>query len=216
MAEQVTDIVWRVRQLIHDSAGARWTDDEMLRWINDGLRELVLLKPSANAQRVTLNLVAGSVQELPTGGMQLIRITHNTSGNAIRICDQDRLDATAPSWRADPETGTVVHYMYSDESPYEFQVYPPNDGTGRVEASVAMEPTQVTAMGQANPLADIYIPALTDYLIYRAYSKHSKHAGNEQRAMNAYGRFAQALGVRRTNEIEGDPNLTNKDARGVE
>lgn len=216
MAEQVQDIVWRVRQLIHDSAGARWTDDEMIRWVNDGLREIVLLKPSANAQRKTLNLVAGTVQELPLGSLQLIRITHNTSGTAIRLVDQDRLDATSPNWRIDPEVKQVVHYMYADEAPEEFQVYPPNDGTGSIQASVAMQPTEVTAMGNANPLNDIYIPALTDYLIYRAYSKHSKHAGNEQRAMNAYGRFAQALGVRRQNEVQDDPNQTNRDARGVE
>lgn len=216
MAEQVQDIVWRVRQLVHDSAGARWTDDEMIRWVNDGLREIVLLKPSSNAQRKTLQLVAGTVQELPVGSLQLIRITHNTSGSAIRLVDQDRLDATAPNWRIEAEAAQVVHYMYSDEAPEEYQVYPPNNGVGSVEASVAMQPTEVTAMGNPNPLNDIYIPALTDYLIYRAYSKHSKHAGNEQRAMNAYSRFAQALGVRRTNEIEGDPNLTNKDARGIE
>ena len=215
--EVVTEIVWRVRQLVHDSAGSRWTDQEFMHWINDGLREIVMLKPSANAVRVTLDLDPGTIQALPDGAVQLLRVTHNTGGAGVRIVDQDRLDAVDPSWRSENAQTTVVHYMYDKETPMEYQVYPPNTGSGSLEASVAMEPTKITAIGETNPLPDIYVPALVDYLIYRAYSKQSKYAGNSQRAAAAYQRFAQALGIKRTIEVESDPNTTNKaETQGVE
>jgi len=215
--ELVSDIVWRVRQLVHDAAGARWEDAEMLKWANDGLREIVLFKPSANATRETLSLSPGTVQELPDDCAQLVRITHNTSGAAVRLVDMDRLDASAPAWRTAAETSAVEHYMYDDDSPQEFQVYPPNDGNGSLEAVVAKHPTKIQFMADTFPLSDIYVPAMVDYLLYRAYSKHSKFAGNENRAAAAYQRFAQALGVKRMNETQGDPNVTNKnETQGVE
>ena len=214
--QSISEVVWRVRQLIHDSAGSRWADTEMLKWFNDGLAELVLLKPTANSQRLTLSLAAGTVQELPAGSLLLLRITHNTSGAGIRLVDQDRLDASAPTWRVAPSTVDIQHYMYEPEVPKEFQVYPPNTGAGSVEATVTIEPTRVTSVSDLLPLDDIYIPTLVDYLLYRAYSKHSKFSGNEARANNAYQRFGQALGVKMAQETSLDPNITNADAGGVE
>lgn len=217
--QAVSEVIWRARQLIHDTAGARWVDAEMLKWFNDGMAEMVLLKPSCNTKRVTLTLVAGTVQQLPAGAVQLIRITHNTSGGApVRPIDQDRLDAAAPGWRAMAATVVVDHYMYDPSVPTEYQVYPPNTGAGSLQAAVGMEFTRVDAIGTPIPPQDIYIPALTDYLLYRAYSKHSKFAGNEQRALAAYTRFAQALGVKLTQEQALDPNKTNKNQNppGVE
>jgi hypothetical protein len=214
--QSVSEVVWRVRQLIHDSAGARWDDTEMLKWFNDGLAEVVLLKPTANSQRLTLSLVVGTVQELPAGSLLLLRITHNASGAGVRLVDQDRLDASAPTWRVVPSTVDIQHYMYEPEIPKEFQVYPPNTGAGSVEATVSIEPTRVTSVSDLLPLDDIYIPTLVDYLLYRAYSKHSKFSGNETRANNAYQRFGQALGVKMAQETSLDPNITNADAGGVE
>jgi hypothetical protein len=114
-------------------------------------------------------------------------------------------------------TDTVQHYTYDKLYPKEFQVYPPNDGNGTLEALVSKEFTRVTALGTIIPVDDIYIPAMTDYLLYRAYSKHSKFAGNEQRATNAYSRFGQALGIQIQQEAATDPNQTNKSPQsGVE
>jgi len=210
MATPVTDVVWRARQLIHDSAGSRWDDTEMLHWFNDGARELIMLKPSASADRRTISLVAGTVQTIPDDAAQLLRITHNTGGPAIRLIDQDRLDASVPTWRTETPTSEVFHYMYDEEDPREFQVYPPNDGTGAVEARCAMMPRVLTHISQDFPLEEFYIPVMVDYLLYRAYSKHSKFSGNENRAAGAYQRFAEKLGVRNQLEIVKDPNITNK------
>lgn len=213
----VTEIFSRARDLVHDSAGSRWVDAELIRWFNDGLKEVVLHKPSANSARTTLTLVAGSIQELPAGAIQLLKITHNsTSKKACRFVDQDRLDAAEPGWRAAPGTVDADHYMYDPETPMEYQVYPPNTGGGQLEATLATEPADVTTVGETIPLNDIYVPCMVDYLIYRAYSKHSKFTGNEQRAKNARERFLTALGVKMQLEQRLDPRQTIRDEQGVE
>jgi len=219
--QQVTEIIWRVRQLIHDSAGSRWDDTEMLKWLSDGLLETVLHKPTANTKRVTLQLVVGTVQSLPTTAIQLLRISHNTtSSSSIRIIDQDRLDAADPSWRTSTtatRTVDVQHYMYEALAPKEFHVYPPNTGAGQLEATVSETPLEVTSMTANFPLEAVYGPAIVDYLLYRAYSKHSKFAGNEQRASNAYNRYLQQLGTKFQAETAIQPNTTNKNPQtGVE
>ena len=217
----VTEIIWRVRQLIHDSAGSRWDDTEMLKWLNDSLLETVLHKPTANSKRVTLNLVTGTVQALPATAVQLLRISHNkTSSTSIRIIDQDRLDAADPSWRVSTvatQTVDVQHYMYDALVPKEFHVYPANYGSGQLEATVSETPPTISTMASIFPLEDIYGPAIVDYLLYRAYSKHSKFAGNEQRASNAYNRYLQQLGTKFQAETAIQPNTTNKNPQtGVE
>lgn len=213
----VSEVVWRVRQLIHDSAGSRWDDTEMMRWFNDGIAELMTAKPTANSKRVTIALQAGTIQALPANALQLLRITHNSSGASIRIVDQDRLDAVEPTWRTKTPTAAVQHYIYDPEIPREFEVYPPNTGGGSVAAVVSQEPSRITSMAQLMPVEDVYIPVMVDYLLYRAYSKHSKFAGNEQRARNAYTQFAQALGIKFQAEAGLDPNITNKNPQtGVE
>jgi hypothetical protein len=214
--EPVSEIVWRVRQLVHDSSGARWSDAEMIKWVNDGLNQTVLFKPTANSIRISIPLAVGTIQDLPASAFQLLRITHNTTGESCRVIDQDRLDAANPMWRVATQTSTVEHYMYEPEIPREFQVYPANDGTGSVEATVSGVPTRVVTMTDPIPLDNIYGPVLVDYLLYRAYSKHSKFAGNEQRAANAYQRFAQSLGMKVQSEGSLDPNITNVDAQGTE
>lgn len=219
--QAVQEVVWRVRQLIHDSAGSRWDDAEMLKWLNDSLLETVLHKPTANSQRVTLQLDTGTVQSLPTSAVQLLRISHNSvSYGSIRVIDQDRLDAADPNWRvSDVNTNTtdVQHYMYDPLAPKEFHVYPANNGAGQVEATVSQTPTNITSMNALFPLEDIYGPAVVDYLLYRAYSKHSKFAGNEQRAANAYNRYLQQLGVKAQGEAMLQPSVTNKNPQtGVE
>lgn len=219
--QAVTSTIWRVRQLIHDSAGSRWDDAEMLKWLNDGLLETVLHKPTANSKRVTLQLASGTVQSLPTSALQLLRISHNkVSSSSIRFIDQDRLDAADPYWRvssADTRTVDVQHYMYDPIAPKEFHVYPANTGTGQLEATVAETPSNITNMQTIFPLEDVYGPAIVDYLLYRAYSKHSKFAGNEQRAANAYNRYLQQLGVKAQGEAMLSPSVTNKNPQtGVE
>jgi hypothetical protein len=56
------DVIDRARELINDVAssfvsGFRWSDAELLRWLTDGQREIVKLKPEANAVTALFTVV---------------------------------------------------------------------------------------------------------------------------------------------------------------
>ncbi len=59
-------IINRVRtQLIDTGPAQRWSDEELLRWVSDGQRMIALAVPSAVSKRVTVQLIEGTLQELP-------------------------------------------------------------------------------------------------------------------------------------------------------
>jgi len=81
-------------QLI-DISGVRWTRAELLGWLNDGLRQIVVMQPNASATRSAVQLAAGTRQTLPSGGWMLLSVYRNmgttgtTPGRAVRISSRE-------------------------------------------------------------------------------------------------------------------------------
>jgi len=63
-------------QLI-DLTNIRWTRAELLSWLNDGMRQIVLIQPSASTTTVSKLLVAGTRQTLPVDGWLLLSVYRN-------------------------------------------------------------------------------------------------------------------------------------------
>jgi hypothetical protein len=78
------DVIDRVRELINDVpnnfvAGTRWSDEELLQWISDGQREIVKLKPEANAITDGFQVTGGMPRQRldPSVAYRLIRVEAN-------------------------------------------------------------------------------------------------------------------------------------------
>lgn len=81
------DVINRARQLINDVgsgfvAGLRWSDAELLQWLTDGQREIVKLKPEANAVKDWFDVVDGRPRQRlsPTIAYRLVRVESNGTG----------------------------------------------------------------------------------------------------------------------------------------
>lgn len=235
-----SDVLDRARRILLDETSVRWPLPELVLWLNDGLRELVTLKPSATAAPVILELAAGTLQAIPAEQLALLRLVRNIDalpaspgappvpGRAIRICPRDQLDTLNPDWhRAEsvPFDRVVRHYVYDETAPRTFYVYPGNDGTGLVEAIVSKMP-QLVALPASAPdqlpsyegitldVHEIYGAALVDYVLYRAYSKDAQFAGNAQRAGAHYGQFQNLIGVKGAAEAATTPNAARSVGSG--
>lgn len=77
MALTAAQVISRVRDLLQDSAGTRWPDPTLLRFLNDGLRDIVSLRPEALQNTVIAQLAEGVRQELPTGYRRFVRMPRN-------------------------------------------------------------------------------------------------------------------------------------------
>jgi hypothetical protein len=211
-------IVRRVVETLQDNTSVRWPVNELVRYMNDGQREIVLYRPDAMVTNAAVALVAGSKQSLPANGAKLIEVVRNTSGGrrSVRLVNREILDSQSPGWHNITGATEILHFMYDPRDPKIFYVYPPAAASGAsLDVVYASLPTDITepadgalytAVSGNLSVPDIYGNVIQDYMLYRAYSKDSEYAGNAQRAQAHYGAFANALGIEMKATVNFQPN----------
>lgn len=216
MPMTVNDVVTRATFLLNDvgnaaagvAANTRWTQPEMIDWVSDAQRQIVLMKPDASSTVKFMAPVAGTRQSLPSDGWLLLSINRNASGRAIRQVDRKILDAQNPNWHADPAQAVAWNYTYDANDQYAFYVYPPNDGTGSIELNYSVMPAQMVALTDTLLLDTIYLTPMVDYVCFRALSKDAEFAGGASLASNFFNAFINAIGQRTTVEKMASPDAT--------
>lgn len=196
--------------ILQDKTGVRWPAGELLPWLNDGQRELVVHKPSAYSINEAVALVLGTRQRIPATGIQLLDVVCNISGGQVRgdavtLINREILDAQVRGWHRKDPVDEVKHYVYKIDDPKTFYVYPPADGLGALEIVYSAAPPEVAA-AQVIAVDDIWKQALIDYVLYRAYSKDAEYAGNDGRAVKHFQAFMFAVTGRTNAELAKDPN----------
>jgi hypothetical protein len=215
-------MIHRVADALQDPTAIRWTTAELVRYLNDGVRETVIYRPDAANTTATLVLVAGTRQALPATHAKLIDVLYNTASKlAVRMTTREILDAQTPSWRAISGTVDVKHFIYDPRQPKVFDVYPPATSASSIEAIVAVFPTDIAEPAAATiwsdvvgnfGLPDIFANAVQDYVLFRAYSKDAEYAGNEAKAAGHYAAFANALGIEIKATVMVGPQGTGSDS----
>ncbi len=225
MAITAQSIIRRVVETIQDNTSIRWPIAELVRYLNDGQREIILYRPDAMVTKENVTLALGTRQSLPAAGSKLIDITRNVSASkrAIRIINREILDAQTPVWHGLAGVVEILHYMYDPRDPKVFYVYPPALTTSIVEVIFSSLPTDIaepadgalyTAVTGNISVPDIYGNLIQNYIQYRVWNKDSEYAGNAARSQTEYGVFTNALGaeikatVMVAPQSQGNPNRT--------
>lgn len=205
-------IISRAAVALQDTAGVRWTRTELLDYLNEGQRELVIKKPSAYVLHINMLLAAGTRQFLPGSDdsgqidpIQLIEIVRNSTGRAVRLIERALLDAVNQDWHAAPQATLVQHYCFNELDPASFFVYPPNNGSGCVEITCSAAPPALPSESAVIALDDIYQGALLDYCVYRAFLKDAEYAADPARAAARYASFLATLEGKATQESVASP-----------
>lgn len=210
----------RVIDTLLDAGHTRWVIPELVRYLNDGQREIVVYRPDATSTTASVALVAGARQALPANGIKLMEVVRNTSGahKPVRMTDRKMLDVISPGWTALAGVTEIVHAMYDPLEPRAFYVYPPAAASGAsLEITYSASPVDVAtpAAGNTAVLADvqgnvsvqdIYVNPLVDYTLYRAFAKDAEFAGQSARASAHFGAFAQSLGIELKGTVGVAPN----------
>jgi hypothetical protein len=144
MAIAAKDIIHRSVDTLQDTTSIRWPVNELIRYLNDGQREVVMYRPDAMVTNDVIVCAAGSRQtlrEVAAGGKgvgaKLIDVVRNvTSGLAVRLTNREILDSQMPGWHNFAGVTDIKHYMFDPRDPKMFYVYPPA-ATGTTETSAA-------------------------------------------------------------------------------
>ena len=210
-------VIRRCVETLQDPTSIRWPVAELVRYLNDGQREVALYRPDSMGTTATVTCVAGTKQALPANGAKLIDVVRNATGTkkAVRLTNREILDAQTPGWHNLTGVGEVLHYMYDPRDPRVFYVYPPATASAQLDIVYSAYPLDVTEPADGSlytavagniGVPDIYTNALQDYILYRAYTKDSEYAGNAARAQAHYAAFANALGVEIKATVAVGPN----------
>ena len=201
----------RATDLIMDNTSVRWPANELVRYLNDAQREVLIARPDAINRTATVTLAVGTRQNLDSMALspaptKLIEISRNMAATsakkAVRLVPRQILDAQTPGWHTIAGTVDILHYMFDPRDPKTFYVYPPALATAQLEVMYSGVPVDVVepapgalfgdVVGNLG-VPDIYGNAVLDYILYRAYSKDSEFAGNSARAASHYAAFAASL-----------------------
>lgn len=215
MTIPVQEIIDRVTDLLLDKDRAddqaRWSDDELIRWINDSRMAIITRKPSACSKIATVALAAGSHQAVPANGVQLLDIICNmgmdgaSPGRSIRRTDRQNLDDDDLYWQSATQKVEISQFTYDDRTPKDYFVSPPAKVGTQIKISYAAIPDQVNTTGDALDVGLEVMDAVVNYVAFRAKSKDSEYA-NAAEAAGFYGAFGDALGVQTQTQAAASPN----------
>ncbi len=218
MAVPAKQVIRRVVDILVDSTSVAWPVDELVRWLNDGQREIAIQRPDATAAVMPIVLAAGFRQSLPPTAAKLFDIPNLTGGGPIRQVDRRELDEVEPAWRQGAQSAAIKHFMHDPRLPRLFEVYPPAIAGTSVDAEVSSNPQDVVVPNPGQTwndvvgdiaVADLFQSALVDYVLYRAYSKANEMAGNGARAQAHYGALSCSLGTDVSAALTVAPNTSN-------
>lgn len=213
----VADVLDRASVIIQDQSKVRWPQAELLKWLNDGRRELAIFRPDIYSTVAVVSLALGTRQDIPADGSRFLDAIRNMSSDgvtplaAVRIIQREFLDALDPSWHTHAG-GITQHFMLDERVPRTFFVYPPAIAAAKLEIAYAQSPADITdPTGTTLTREDLYTNALIDYVLYRAFSKDATFAGNQQRAAAYYSQFSNAVGQGDARDMTASPNNARTD-----
>jgi hypothetical protein len=223
MSVTVQSVIDRVQTVLQDTTGVRWpVVNELVLWINDAQREIALLKPDASATNTTITLVDGTKQDIPSGGNRLLKVIRNMSAasngtgkRAVRLVDAEVLNGQTPDWH-DPSvsgdaahTSIVKHYVYEEQNPRNFYVYPGVSGDAYLEIVYSSNPVTVS-QSDSLTIPDIFANAVMNYVLYMAYMKDAEYAGNAERAQSHYQLFNTSVIGKAQIDAVTNPNMERR------
>lgn len=206
---------------LNDLKATRWTRAELLEWVNDAQRTIVLMAPNSTNYTTVVQLVAGTRQEIPSDGWTLLDVYRNMGatgtipGRAIRLVSKELLDGFNPDWHSDTQLSAVKNFLFDPQDQTAFWVYPPNDGTGRVQINYARNPVPCATENDSIYVNDILQTAILDYVLYKACSKDAEYVGGPELATGYFSAFMSSLGQKQTAETVNNPNQTLMPERNI-
>lgn len=203
MAVTAQQIIDRAKETLLDPNATRWTEPELLDYLNAGIKAIVTNKPDAFLVTADVALTPNSSrQSIPTGALQLVDIVRVVDeGGAVRQIDRGTLDKMDPDWHS--TSGVPKHFTQDVRNPKEFYVYPVPVTAVQVEMVYAGVPADII-ISDPIPVDDIYENALYYWILAYAYAKNTKR-GDMSKTGNYLNMFSKSIGVKSQTQFSFAP-----------
>jgi hypothetical protein len=164
-------IITQVRANINESAAEFWTDDEIIQWINDGIKDIVR-KTHCYQTTESINLIANQIEYTVTTSAYLIV-------KAVHYIDSDSkshaLELSSPNLVGREEDVEEPEYYYDWAGKVGvFPALPAIDGE-TITLYLVTLPTDITSSDNI-PTPHPYDTAIVYYVTARAFAKDRQFA----------------------------------------
>lgn len=211
---QASDVIDDVRKTLNDNSEIRWTTDELISYLNAAMLQVALVRPDASAKTEAIQLVAGTKQSIPSGGLRLLDVIRNmgtdgaTPGYPVTPVDRTNLDLSNRLWHKTAGKTAIKNFSFDEKTPKTFYCTPPVSSTTAVYAEISYSdsPTPVTAVGDTLPLDDVYRMPLHDWVLRMAFGKEIASSRSQALSARYENAFYQSLGIKSRADIAVTPN----------
>ena len=238
---KVKDILDRVTTLYNDADYVRVPESHYLKFIDDALNQLVLIRPDCHVKTAVIKLQPGTRQTIPSDGCTLIEIYmnkryvyHEETGvselqNYYPIAHVERTDldyfSNWQSYDTNSSKDYIYEFAYDQKSPKVFWVSP---YVGEQDVYVEMDysytfprisdipadinGTYETAENTEIDLQDIWLGPLCTYILYLLYSIDSTSQLDRQIAASYLQAFYQSVNMEYQSTSQVIPDVKPKQA----
>lgn len=191
-------IIANVRAIYGDlDAPYRVSDPAMLGYANQARRQIARVRPEEFRGHRSVQLVAGSVQQVPAdcafnfGPVRNMGADGATPGREIRPVSKEALEAFAPNWRS--RAGAVVkEALIADPMAARYEVNPPLTAPTYAELAMAAFPSAMTAVTDDIGMSDRHEMAITYWMLHMIYSQETEE-GSRAIADSYKARFMEEM-----------------------
>ncbi len=187
MATQA-EVVANVRDLLDEAVAARWTDVQLRKWINEGMRDCARETLAIKNPSVQVTTIASTSEYALPQTVLSVEHAHYYPGDGRKIPlvgrAYENMDAI---WGQNQDLGAsepAVYATYGYNPTIRLKVYPaPATSSKTINLMCAVIPTELATDGTASattvPFPDAWIDAIADFVEYRALRRDRDQRWNE-------------------------------------
>lgn len=164
----------------------RYSDDDLLRYANDALLALSLVRPELFTHTIDHTCTPGAEQALSEPACRAI-----VELPALRRSSKDALDRVQPGWTRDAPAA-AIEWMPAPGQPNKFYLYPPSDA-GQVVTVVYSKAPKPYRLPDVFPILHSFWPPVLAYVIGMAESRDDPHvlSGRAAQFLSAFNGMTQ-------------------------
>lgn len=173
------DVITEVRRIVQDTAAPyRYSDADLLGYINQTLKRMALLRPDLfGVIEDFVTTASSAVQTLPTDAIRLIDVFSVKGGSAVTETDRETMDRNYPSWSVEA-AGTPVNYMRHVKNPTRFFLYPPPSSGVQLVIEYAKVPPIYALNDTIAAVPTAFLPTIVSGAVYLAQSIDDEHVSS--------------------------------------
>ncbi|OEE65852.1 hypothetical protein A1OO_08570 [Enterovibrio norvegicus FF-33] len=185
---QISDVINVMAEQLIDKRFVRWSEAELLLYINQALSILAVNLPDEFRRTDTVNSESSEVV-LPEGAISLMSVDA-VDDMGVSFVALEKLNQLDPMWRV--REGQPSSWTQAREEKTRYWLYP--SPSHAVSVTHTYSAFSFLHGDDVLPIKDAYVSAVMDFVLHRAYGKDGQNASEQNKSLLHLQLFNAAIG----------------------